>query len=511
MPDLSEPSAAGADKSESWTSLASPEGAATGWTSADLEPVRPAGQWEPADQDQLTPPGASQSRRRRLRIRLVAVATTAALLGAGVIALLQPGGPATGSPNPGASATAAPGSSPGPAQAADASTAAKLAVAGLLEARAAAVLARDKSGYLATIDPRATDFRDSQADVFDSLAALPLESWEYSITITDPFELSSKRRKALDSTAWTVEVALRYEIKEFDNAKSRLRLYYTVVQRGGRWYIASDGDGAKAGKPSQVGLWDLGKLNVVEGERSLVLGLGGTSELRQFAREADQAVPRVTKVWGTDWAAKVLVVVPDTQAQMERLSGVDPGHYDQIAAVTRRESGQDADESASDRVIINPALWSDLGTQGRRVVMTHEITHVATHDSNSGAMPTWLSEGFADYVAYETVPVSVELAAQELFAAVRRGKLPDSLPTSRDFSPTNARLAQAYEGAWLACKLLADRHGQDKLVAFYRAVGTAGFADAPEDSLDKAFTDGFGLTTATFTGQWRAYLENQAG
>ena len=512
---------AGGDRRPAEPALASPAGAATSWTAPDQEPpswssraaVDPTGRAHrsPDIESPGAPPDSPEPvpRRRGLPASLIALALVVALgLAGGTAALLQPNRTRlAGSPvRPGA--TTAPG-----ADAAGQATTARSALRNLLAARAAAVLAKDKNAYLATIDPRAGAFRSRQARAFDSLTALPLRSLEYAVTVTDPFELSGARRAELGPTAWTVEVALRYQIQGYDEAQSRLRLYYTVVQRDGRWYLASDRDGSSAGRRSQVGLWDLGQITVVTGKHSLVLGFGPTSRIRPFAADADAAVTRVTGVWGADWPGKALVVVPDTQHQMERLAGVADGFYDQIAAVTRRETGRDADDSAGDRVIVNPELWTQLGTLGRRVVMTHEITHVATHDATRSSTPTWLSEGFADYVAYRGVQeVPVTVSAQDVLAAVRRGRLPKALPTAQDFEPTNERLAEVYESAWLACRLLADRYGQDKLVRFYREVGTgrlgAGSSDAP---LDPAFEAVFDLTTARFTGQWRSYLESLAG
>lgn len=502
--------------------LASPAGAATSWTAPDQEPQlrrhgrAAAGLTGPhRPRDPVVPgtpePGIPEPvipRRRRLRVSLTALGLVVAVgLAGATVALLQPSRTRlAGSPvRSGAVVT------PGQASTGQATTA-RSALLDLLAVRAAAVLAKDRSAYLATIDPQARSFRSRQGRAFDSLTALPLRSWEYSVTVIDPFELSNVRRAALGSTAWTVEVALRYQLEGYDEAQSKLRLYYTVVQRDGRWYLTSDRDGSSAGQRSQVGLWDLGAINVVAGEHSLVLGLGSTSRIRQFAADADAAVTRVTGVWGVDWPGKVIVVVPDTQDQMERLAGVEDGFYDQIAAVTRRETGQQADDSAGDRVIINPQLWAQLGTLGRRVVMTHEITHVATHDATTSSTPTWLSEGFADYVAYRGVQVPVSVSAQDVLAAVRRGRLPKVLPTLKDFEPTNERLAEVYESAWLACRLLADRYGQGKLVRFYRAVGAGDLGAEPSDaSLDPAFEAVFDLTTARFTSQWRSYLESLAG
>jgi hypothetical protein len=484
--------------------LASPAGAATSWTAPDQErpPTRP----EPAIPEPAIPEPV-RPRRRGLRVSLIALGLVAAVgLAGGTAALLEPNRTRLA----GSAVRSGTATTPGQDSTEQATTA-KSALLQLLAVRATAVLAKDKNSYLATIDPQAGSFRSRQGRAFDSLTALPLRSWEYSVTVTDPFELSSARRAILGPSAWTVEVALRYQIEGYDEAQSKLRLYYTVVQRDGRWFLASDGDGSDAGRRSQVGLWDLGRINVVAGDHSLVLGLGSTSRIRPFAADADAAVTRVTGVWGADWPGKVIVVVPDTQHQMERLAGVEDGLYDQIAAVTRRETGRQADDSAGDRVIVNPELWTQLGTLGRRVVMTHEITHVATHDATTSSTPTWLSEGFADYVAYRGLRVPVAVSAQDVLAAVRRGRLPKALPTLQDFEPTNQRLAEVYESAWLACRLLADRYGQDKLARFYRAVGTGDLGAGPSGApLDPAFEAVFDLTTAGFTSQWRSYLESLA-
>ena len=98
--------------------------------------------------------------------------------------------------------------------------------------------------------------------------------------------------------------------------------------------------------------------------------------------------------------------------------------------------------------------------------------------------------------------------AAELRADVRAGKVPTGLATESDFDTTGAQ-AQAYEGSWLACRLIAARAGQDGLVRFYRLVGAQ-----PADS-DAAVAAGLRAvlheSTAAFTAQWRAYLRAQLG
>ena len=86
------------------------------------------------------------------------------------------------------------------------------------------------------------------------------------------------------------------------------------------------------------------------------------------------------------------------------------------------------------------------------MVITHELTHVATGATRGGRVPMWLSEGFADYVGYRDAGIPVRTAAAELAAEVRAGILPARLPGPGDFAPGAPRLAQAYEEAWLACR-----------------------------------------------------------
>jgi hypothetical protein len=139
-------------------------------------------------------------------------------------------------------------------------------------------------------------------------------------------------------------------------------------------------------------------------------------------------------------------------------------------------------------------------------VLTHEVTHVATRGASGPAAPAWLVEGFADYIGYRGVRVPYSLSASELRDAIRRGDAPRSLPADADFDGANPRLAEVYEQAWLAVRLLADQHGQDGLVQLYRSVGRPA---APSSSLDDALQSLWGTDLATFTSQWHHYLVDQ--
>jgi hypothetical protein len=236
-----------------------------------------------------------------------------------------------------------------------------------------------------------------------------------------------------------------------------------------------------------------------------VVSLDSEAEAKSYVAVADKAVESVSKVWGKNWRQKVIIYLPAKQDQMEGILGAQPGTYTQIAAVTMAELDTPA-VGAPVRIVANPKLFEELGKQGRRIVLTHETTHVAS-TATASPVPLWLAEGFADYVAFTAVPVQDESAAKELFKAVRAGKVPTALPTPEAFAASAAELPQAYEAAWLACRLIAEREGQAKLVKFYLAVhtskSTTGLADA--------FKSVLGMTEAQFVAQWQKYLERLAG
>lgn len=367
-----------------------------------------------------------------------------------------------------------------------------------LDRRAAAVMGHDTGAYLAAIDPEATSFRVAQRTELENLADVPLESWAYKV----------KDVTGTGAGRVTADVELRYRIKGYDNAPMSSARTVELVRRGkdGPWYIAAD----RAGKDAPGLLWQQGDVQVVRGTHSLVLGVGRrTQELRRIADTADRAVPAVSGVWPEPWAERVVVLVPDSVDDMAGLLGSPVASYRGIAAVTTGEVGGTG-RAPADRVIVNPQAYGMLGEFGRRVVLTHETTHVATRAHTSAATPVWLSEGFADRTAYRQESRTAEEIAPELTAAVRLGELPARLPVDEDFGfgGDAATLAKAYEGGWLACELIARDWGEEKLIAFYKAVGSRSERDG---AVEQAMHTVLGTTPEDFTARWREHLRARLG
>ncbi|MGH3327029.1 MAG: hypothetical protein ACRDPT_04385 [Streptomycetales bacterium] len=385
------------------------------------------------------------------------------------------------------------------------------AVTRLLERRADAVLTHDRAAFLATVDPAAGDARSRQARRFGNLSALPFASFTYGLQDLDP-ALRRARTGQAESPSAVGRVALRYRIRGYDRQSVEGVEHLRFVRRNDAWFVAGHATGRNElsvpGDTPSRQLWDFGKVNLVRGEHSIVLGLLPRSGLGAYAREADEAVPAISAVWGTAWPRRVVVVVPETEDQMSRLLGAEPDTYTQIAAVTTGERRYGPDEDApSDRVTINPLAYGELRSLGRGVVMTHEIAHIATRYATKPWTPMWLTEGMADYLGYRNVDIPVSAGAVELIRDIRAGRLPGSLPADGAFRTSQEDLAQAYEMSWLACRFMAERYGESRLVAFYRAVGRH---PDPGRAVGAAFREELGTTEREFTGMWQDYLRSVA-
>jgi hypothetical protein len=217
-----------------------------------------------------------------------------------------------------------------------------------------------------------------------------------------------------------------------------------------------------------------------------------------LAAEIDAAISAVTAVWGPGWAQRVVVFVPDTAAELSAVLGGPVGT--DVAAQTL---GDPSNPRTGLRVVLDPSGQAQLSPLGLRIVLRHELTHVAAWTVTSEAMPSWLVEGFADYVGNLDSGQPVPVAASELGALVRAGRVPSALPTGTDFAAAGPALPRVYEQAWLACRLIAQLAGRAGLVRLYH------LAAAPGASIGDALRTVVHMSLAQFTARWRQYLQDE--
>ncbi|GAA4123347.1 hypothetical protein GCM10022415_28370 [Knoellia locipacati] len=246
----------------------------------------------------------------------------------------------------------------------------------------------------------------------------------------------------------------------------------------------------------------------VQGRASTVTGTVDEATLTAYAAMADRAVAEVSKRWKRPWPRRVTVIAPkDATAFREQVGRADD--LSQVAAITDGPLGADG-RATGDRILLNPDAFARLTPEGRQFVLTHESTHVAVRSSLPGAPPLWLVEGYADHVGYAASDRRRADLAAPLLERVRNGSGPTRLPTQGDLDPGQGEIAPSYLASWLAVDLIARRHGEARLEAFYEASSVASSPADADSAMDRAFADVLGTTRAAFTKAWLAELNQLA-
>jgi hypothetical protein len=383
------------------------------------------------------------------------------------------------------------------------------AITNLLAARSQAILQHNRRTFLATLDPGSPSFRKRQLASFANLQPVPFASWSYTLDAATEAPTDGAQFLRYRAPVWLPHVVLHYAVRGFDAAPTALDEYFTFVQRGTRWYVGSDSDDAKLAYESAKDIWDFGPVTVVRGSRAIVLGHPDSSvSLRALVEEADRDIPRVTRVWGSGWSQRVVIMAPDSPTELNKLIN-DDGDLSQIAAVATAElvEGSHSTRPVGDRVLVNPRNYSRLNAKGRQVVITHEITHVASRSATGPLTPDWLIEGLADYAGYREVNVTPRIAAAELKTYLDAGHRLTGLPSDEAYAGTNKHLDRTYDQSWLACRFIAEHWGQPTLIRLYRAVGAA--ASGSSATATKAGVRAvLHESLPAFVGQWESYVSS---
>ncbi|MGW5052472.1 basic secretory protein-like protein [Actinokineospora sp. NPDC004072] len=445
--------------------------------------------------------------RARTRAWLGAVVAVIAAAGVALVSL-----PAEDAGPPGQSGQGRPMGAVPPAAPAAGDVVRGDAVSALLARRAAAVRDRDEAAFLATVDPQAEPwFREAQQDLFDNLDGVPLAHWSYAVDAADVLDLTGL--PDADPTAaelWAPGVELHYALRGVDSVPTARDMGYLFARRGDDWYLHSDTALAELGRRTWRGPWDFAPCQVVATETGLVLAHPGSQPMvDRLVRELDPAVRSVTGVWGGDWSGKVALILPDSPAEMRALVGPDFPVESVVAVATADRVDTAANLAVGQRVVLSPVGARALSVASLKVVLRHEITHVAARGRTVDGSPMWLLEGFADYVGYRDSGLTLAQGAPDLAAQVRASGPPPGLPDDRAFRARDKELDLAYQQAWSIARFIAERFGEGELVELYRSVAGAGPVSAAET--DALLLGAIGLDRPALLHRWREHLAEVLG
>lgn len=443
----------------------------------------------------------------RASLRTWLGAAVAAVILSGLVLVAVPGqNPFPSAPGPGQPMGAV--SPPPPVDQADATR--TEAITDLLDRRARAVLERDEQAFLATIDPAADEpFRTTQLRLFANLADVPFAEWSYELHPDDDLDITELPEEVAGDAAelWAPAVDLRYALRGGDVTPTSRAMGYLFAQHDGAWYLHSDNALDQLGRHTWRGPWDFGPGQVTPTDHGIVLSHPGNEPMvERLVRELDPSVRAVRDFWPTSWSERVVLVLPDSPGEMRALVGPD-FPVDSVVAVAVADRVDNATRTVTgQRVVLSPNGVRALSIPSLRVVLRHEITHLAARADTVDGSPTWLLEGFADYVGYRDSDVTLEEGAPDLAKQVRDEGPPTSLPEDRAFRTSGSDLDQAYQQSWSLARYVADRYGENTLVELYRTLAAVGSTSARKT--DDLLRDVLGVNRAELVSGWRDYLRD---
>ena len=310
-----------------------------------------------------------------------------------------------------------------------------------------------------------------------------------SFQYIDTIALTSSDLARYGSSAWVAEVSASYRLP-FDPGPTEMTMAMVFQRVGASTRIVAIG-----GHGDRSALWLDGPTSIALRPRLVVIDATAGS-LATYVGLGQFALKAVAKVL-PDWHGSLVIEVPENETQLDDVLQTPSSQLTDIAAVTTTADGTLTNGSPI-HVFANPDVFDTMTTLGARVVMSHESTHVAT-DGPLTPMPTWMLEGFADFVALDHAGIPVQTAAHQIIARMARQGIPTHLPTAEDLAPTAGGLGATYEEAWLAWRYLGLTYGEQKAVAFYDAVKNGA-------SVTKAFTTVLGTSQGAYVQGWRADL-----
>jgi hypothetical protein len=278
---------------------------------------------------------------------------------------------------------------------------------------------------------------------------------------------------------------------------------YTFVLTRSVWRIAGPGDAGQR-RRDDTEIWDGGRVRTAASRRTLIVYHPGDEALaRKLLRVADRAYTQVDAAWIGPWERKAVILVPKDEQEAEELVGASD--LSRVAAVASSSVESGASERVlGNRIVVNTdnvERYNDLNLQ---VLITHEMTHVATRTLGDG-VPLLLVEGFADWAALKPLGYPLAVTRPNLARRVRAGRFDARLPGDGEFRGPDA--AVAYDEGSAFCLWMADTYGVGRLRALYRQL--KGSDPPSEAEFDRGFRRVLDLTRRQAERRWAVWVRSQ--
>jgi hypothetical protein len=379
------------------------------------------------------------------------------------------------------------------------------AIEELLGRRTQAVKKKDLNAWMADVEQSDAAFVKRQKQLFENLVKIPFADISFDRTRLParqlarflPTQLFDRYHAAVHVEA----VTIRHRVEGVDSKTVATPWMPVVAWTKGKWLIVGDA----AGKDMPLGAngqpWDsTGPVAVLRNAHIIaVVSADDAQRGQNLLKMAETSLKQVIEVRPTGWDGKVLFTAVQDKRIFDTYFAESQERVAQVAAIAVPFYNQVGDWAgtptySSTRVVFNPTQLT-ANSEELAHDLTHEFAHAAMGPVTTARTPRWVVEGFAEYVAYKkggVDPGSLRRALGDLVVS--------TLPTDDQFysEPRN------YLSSFLANRMIAEKYGQDKLIAFYEA-----FQNVAE--VESAARQVLGIGVSTLEQQWRDYVAQQRG
>ena len=224
-------------------------------------------------------------------------------------------------------------------------------------------------------------------------------------------------------------------------------------------------------------------------------GQRGDALLKRVSADIPAAIDAVVRFWGPNVERDIVVVATGSEEDFVRRAHLDQQRrWSDIAAVAVADSVDlTAQRAAGQRIVLAPEAVT-MSDAALRIVLAHELFHLAARPYTALDAPRWFTEGVADFVARppEALP--------------RGASAGTALPADAELDVAGPARAAGYDRAWWFARFVAADFGVDGLRRLYTEAAGAGrsdFATAGDAALG---TDIDGLQA-----RWERWLRASTG
>ncbi|MBA2608190.1 MAG: hypothetical protein H0U92_04590 [Actinobacteria bacterium] len=276
------------------------------------------------------------------------------------------------------------------------------AVKTLLTARAKAEVASDRAAFADTIDPQApAAFRDAQLKSFDGLTSLPVQSLSYDVRVDLIGDLTRavSRSEYGGATVYLPQTIRALQFTLDADAPGLDDMWWTYVQRDGKWYVGGNDDVTDLGLEPTESMWDLAPVVTLQTPHVMLIVHPENRDRGQaLAASAENALRTIAQRWTLPWPGRLVGFVPSSPDELATIiqATIDVKKF--VAFISYAFDPESL-RATVPRLYVQDTNLSRYGTAQQTETLVHEFVHAAGAAYTGPYTPAWAQEGLADWIA----------------------------------------------------------------------------------------------------------------